>query len=178
MVSNDLVIRILKAREDRQNRHNQLLEIYQGTLLALTLNIPGQFKSTPDALTAFRAGLEAIDSLISSRRVNVLKHESSITDDGPQACWIVDTPPFKLKEWMMEIEETHLLGRLFDLDVIVKSGETLHRDGLGKSGRTCLICEEPAHACSRSKKHSIEELTDTISEMVGGFLEVRDYEKS
>ncbi len=178
MVLNDQVIRILKAREEREIKHRQLLEIYQGTLLALTLNIPGQNKTTPDALVAYEAGIRAVDKLFSSRRVNVLKYESSATDDGPHACWIVDTPSPKLKAWTMEIEENHLLGRLFDLDVLDTSGKTLHRDGMGKSQRKCLVCEEPAHACARSRRHDLIALSRAINNMVTRYLEEDDYEKS
>ncbi|GKT33827.1 Apo-citrate lyase phosphoribosyl-dephospho-CoA transferase like protein, partial [Aduncisulcus paluster] len=94
-----------------------------------------------------------------------------VTDDGPQACWIIDTPPLKLKEWMMEIEQGHKLGRLFDLDVQDAEGKTLHREHLGYELRKCLLCDNPAHACGRSRAHSLCELQEAIQEMVCEYVE-------
>lgn len=176
MVSSDLAARILKAREERHKRHEQLLEIYQGTLLSLTLNIPGRHKSPPEADVILQAGITAVSELFSSRRVNVLKHEALPTDDGPRACWIIDTPPHQVKRWMVDIEDSHMLGRLFDLDVMGCDGRTLHREGCGKPLRKCLVCDELAHACSRSRKHDIGALTEVIGGMVQAYLEVRDDE--
>ena len=174
-MSTENVIRILEARENRAARHKMLREIYPGTLLALTMNIPGQNKSTPSAQKAFETGLESIRSIFSSRRVNVLKHEAGITDDGPQACWIVDTPPSLLKEWMMKVEETHPLGRLFDLDVSDEKGHTIHRESVGRKYRTCLICDDSAHACARSQRHRIQELQQVIEKMINSYIEEEKY---
>ena len=174
-MSTECVIRILKAREERALRHKTLREIYPGTLLALTMNIPGHNKNTPIAQKAFNMGLESVRKLFSSRRVNILKHESRVTEDGPQACWIVDTPTSSLKKWVMEIEEIHPLGRLFDLDVQDTDGRTIHRESIGFETRRCLICEEAAHACARSRKHDLKELTQAVERLVNKYMEETDY---
>lgn len=166
MVSTEMVVRILKAREDRTKKHKQLKEIYQGTIISLTMNIPGQQKKTASSVKAFETGLDHMNKLLSSRRVNVLRHEASATDDGPEACWVIDTPSILLKEWSMEIEEKHPLGRLFDFDVLDENLCPIHREVIGRSKRLCLICGDEAHVCARSQKHSYETLHKKIDEMV------------
>ena len=60
------------------------------------------------------------------------------------------------------IEESSQLGRLFDIDIIDINFEKLSR----KSFRKCLICEEQAQECGRSRKHSVEELQNKVEEIL------------
>ena len=54
------------------------------------------------------------------------------------------------------------------MDVIDVNFEKLSR----KSFRKCLICEEQAQECGRSRKHSIEELQEKVEEILeNGLLE-------
>ena len=48
------------------------------------------------------------------------------------------------------------------MDVIDINFEKLSR----KSFRKCLICEEQAQECGRSRKHSIEELQNKVEEIL------------
>lgn len=121
-------------------------------------------------MKAFKSGLDLMNKQLSSRRVNVLRHEASVTDDGPEACWVIDTPSILLKEWAMEIEENHPLGRLFDFDVLDDNLCPIHREGIGLSQRTCLICKEPAHTCARNQTHTYEDLHKKIDEMVTSYF--------
>ena len=50
----------------------------------------------------------------------------------------------------------------FDIDVIDINFEKLSR----KSFRKCLICEEQAQECGRSRKHSVEELQNRVKEIL------------
>ncbi|MEK1374296.1 hypothetical protein HC007_07995 [Limosilactobacillus fermentum] len=52
-----------------------------------------------------------------------------------------------VKEGTVAFEETTPYNRLFDLDVLIKEGETAHslsRGELNLPVRTCLICGRPA----------------------------------
>lgn len=171
MVSTERALKILKARENRSRKYKQFHEIYQGTILALTMNIPGAHKKTRSALRAFDEGLQSMNKLLSSRRVNVLKHETSITDDGPEACWVIDTPPTSLKAWAVQMEEVHPLGRLFDFDVLNENLRPIHRESSGGQARPCFVCDEPAHMCARSQKHEYKALHKKIDSMVDAYFE-------
>ena len=61
-----------------------------------------------------------------------------------------------------EIEETHPIGRLFDIDVIDTDGQKLSRP----SYRKCIICGCQAQECARTRKHTVEEMQAKIEEML------------
>ena len=63
------------------------------------------------------------------------------------------------------IEETHPVGRLFDLDVIDINGQKLSRP----SFRKCIICGCQAQECARTRKHSVNEMQSKIEEMLMEF---------
>jgi len=62
----------------------------------------------------------------------------------------------KIKETMTAIEESHLLGRLFNIDVVDATGSALSRSSLGLSPRACLICGDSAKTCMENRSHSTE----------------------
>ena len=60
------------------------------------------------------------------------------------------------------------------MDVIDVNFEKLSR----KSFRKCLICEEQAQECGRSRKHSIEELQEKVEEVLkNGLLQINKSKK-
>ena len=67
-----------------------------------------------------------------------------------------------VKEKMTALEESRPLGRLFDIDILDANGEKLSRP----IPRRCLICDEQAQVCARSRRHSVEELMAKIEEML------------
>ena len=68
----------------------------------------------------------------------------------------------KIKKLMTTMEETHILGRLFDIDVLDANGQKLSRD----MPRRCLLCDKQAQICARSRRHSVSELTAKIAAML------------
>ena len=68
----------------------------------------------------------------------------------------------EIKERMAAIEDGGRLGRLYDIDVIRLDGQKVSREEFGLAPRTCLLCGQPAHACSRSRRHSVAELVEEI----------------
>ena len=68
----------------------------------------------------------------------------------------------KLKNLTTEIEETHPIGRLFDMDVIDTDGQKLSRP----SYRKCIICGCQAQECARTRNHTVEEMQAKIEEML------------
>ncbi|MEY8292793.1 citrate lyase holo-[acyl-carrier protein] synthase [Carnobacteriaceae bacterium 52-44] len=57
---------------------------------------------------------------------------------------------------MVNIEENHPLGRLFDLDVLMldqnNEVQGKSRTKLGLPVRRCFLCERPAKDCGRSRR--------------------------
>lgn len=77
--------------------------------------------------------------------------------------------PMELKRTLIAIEEGTVYGRLMDLDVIqVKDNQVtpISRTQLGLSPRKCYICSAIAKECSRSRKHSVEDMQKAIADIL------------
>ena len=83
------------------------------------------------------------------------------------------TKPFSLPERltrrslkrMCRIEESHFLGRIFDIDVYDGEGGQVSRSSLNLAERKCLLCGNDARICARSRVHSADELNEKIAAM-------------
>jgi len=80
--------------------------------------------------------------------------------------WCVAHPAAEIKAHCADLEQTHPLGRLWDLDVICPQHGHVGRQSLGANLRRCLICDEPAHACSRSRNHPAEQVVSRVEKMI------------
>ena len=81
---------------------------------------------------------------------------------------LVKGNPIELKKAMIELEDGTKLGRLFDIDVINSKGNKISRLELGMAPRKCIVCDEIAHVCSRSRAHSVEEMLEYINKVIKG----------
>lgn len=156
---------VLDQREARVSRIEQLKNEYPNhAILSLKLNIPGPIKNNHLIQTIFNRALESLSDfkvLFSEINTNL--------KTGPEAFMVFEMSHSDLKQALIKIEENHPLGRLFDMDVV-----GVNRKGLGYSARKCLICDEPAVDCGRSRKHTVDELLDDIEELVKKVYNGRD----
>ncbi len=145
---------ILDAREKRAQRQKELINKYNKPLLCFTMNIPGPIKLDRDISIGFFVGCRLLqDSL---RGTHLLHREIHRRNTGCEAYYVVDMPADKLKELATEIENTELIGRLFDMDVLDTDGNKLSRE----IRRKCLLCDNDAVVCAGRRTHPLEELTD------------------
>ena len=160
---------MLKAREERVERHHELILRYGMPLVSFTVNMPGKYKKTPASKTIFHAGYqELMDRLLENGTAPVYCETCSHVT-GYEA-YIAATPDeIPLKELVLCIEQEHPLGRLFDFDVIGRNGIAVSRRVLDHPGRSCLICGKDAHACARSRAHPVEELLAEIDIIVEAY---------
>lgn len=79
--------------------------------------------------------------------------------------------PMNLKKITVSIEEKNELGRLFDFDVLNTKGENISRIQIGLQERKCLLCNENAKGCGRSRKHSIDDLLNKVNQIIKNFNE-------
>ena len=94
----------------------------------------------------------------------------NVSAAGPEAFLNVNADAFAVKKVTVFIEENHELGRLFDFDVFTKTGEQISRTELDFPERKCLLCNNNAKVCGRSRRHSTEELLNKIYELIDEFL--------
>ena len=144
---------ILDAREARWLRRLELCR--RGTLLTLTMNVPGPDKNPARWNNAHRT-ITAI--LTDDLRGHLLHFEERETPAGAESCFVTDLPADGLKQYAVDMEETHPIGRLLDLDVMDREGTPVGRETLGLPPRLCLCCDREGRECARERRHSLAQL--------------------
>ncbi|PPQ48774.1 citrate lyase holo-[acyl-carrier protein] synthase [Paenibacillus peoriae] len=160
---------MLQARENRADRQRQLISRYAVALISMTINIPGPQKSTPTSTYVFHEGYRILMSQLAVNQVTPLHSEAYDLLTGPEAYVAVQADARILKKLVIAIEDGHPLGRLLDLDVIGPNGRAISRDELGLGKRKCLMCEQAAHGCGRSRAHALPELLEAIKALVDSY---------
>lgn len=147
---------ILDAREYRVQKQKELLAQFQKPLLCFTMNIPGPTKWNRNVAIGFYLGCWFLEDALKGQRLLHKEITTGIT--GGEGYYVVDMPAKDLKKIAMDIEEVDPVGRLFDMDVLTPEGAKISRQELGQSPRRCLLCDNEAVICARSRAHSLEEL--------------------
>ena len=153
---------MMHCREQRAKFQNSFLESYHSPVISFCMNIPGPIKTNSYIRQAFEQGYHAI-------KMTLLKHHIFIQNEilihnftGDEYILSVDANASEIKKWMCDIEDTHPLGRIFDIDVIDTDGTKLSRD----SFRKCILCDCQAQECARSRRHSVDEMFQAITELI------------
>jgi holo-ACP synthase len=157
---------VLACRERRAARQLAAVDWFQRPVVGFTLVVPGPRKAFPATRVLLEAGLVALDALLAARGWPVLMGEHRFLPTGPEALRVVDAGGPELKRALAALEDRHPLGRLWDLDVHCPGGAGLSRQDLGLPPRRCLLCGQPAHACSRSRAHPLPDLLAEIEARV------------
>lgn len=161
---------MLDAREKRAWQQQEILSEYNMTLISFTLNIPGSIKYFSLAEKTFEEGKNLILNHLRRYNVNIKYSKDDRRKTGHEAFYAVECEASYIKRIMVEIENSCLLGRIFDIDVLSSKCEKISREDIGEEGRSCLMCGEFAHACSRSKTHSKEELIKKAVEIMQDYF--------
>ena len=153
---------ILLSREKRVAIQNEMIKKYSLPIISFTMNIPGPIKTNNEIKKTFYIGKKLILEKLKENNIEILEVQELNENTGNELFLSVNSLAEKIKDITVTIEESSELGRLFDIDVIDVNFEKLSR----KSFRKCLICEEQAQECGRSRKHSVKELQDKIEEIL------------
>lgn len=169
---------LLASRDARHATQQKLLAEHSGkTLVCLTVVMPGSVKRNQQSLTAAHAAVEAIREAFRLNDMSDAEREAVLTErdlnTGYEAYLITPLPLLEAKRIAVTIEDTHPLGRLFDIDVINSDGVPVSRDAIGEKPRRCLVCEHEARYCMRMRWHTQEEIWAKINEMVDSYVEAR-----
>ena len=163
------LLEILDARENRVQKQQELLQKYGKTLICFTMNIPGPIKVSPKIDAAFRYGNSLIQSFFT-----VLYQEDTSANTGFERFYVVKEDPTYVKGECVDIEDRMSpapWGRLYDMDVLTPDGKKLSREGLGLPSRKCLICDQDAAICGRSRAHSVVALQKAVDRLLEGCIE-------
>ena len=174
---------LLDERERRWNTRLSLAGLYNCPVLSLTLNIPGPDKNLPGADAALGQLRAALCAAVEAAG-GVVADECRLSGpDGPAWIAAVRMDAMALKELAVAVEETHVLGRLADADVLTAQGQPVNREHLaaaaaadaatrnggavqGHAPRRCFLCARPASLCRREGRHSLEDLLAEVRRML------------
>ena len=176
---------LLASRDARHAMQQKLMADHSGkTLVCLTVVMPGSVKRNQQSLTVARAAVKAMrkaynisDDLLPETELltNELKAETGEClverdlNTGYEAYLITPLPLLEAKRVAVDIEDTHPLGRLFDIDVIDAQGIPVSRDRVGGQPRRCLVCDHEARYCMRMRWHTQEEIWARIKQMTDDY---------
>ena len=172
---------LLQSRDIRSARQSDWVKDNPGlVLVCLTVILPGPVKRDHRSLKVAQAGVAAIREAL-----HPVKEECFDLETGFEAFFLVPGDPLECKLKCCGIEDGHPLGRLMDIDVLEPSGRSavpvmdidvmepsrqfavpVGRDRIGRPGRLCLLCGQPARECMRARTHSLEELQRRIDRIV------------
>ena len=105
---------LLESRDRRAAHQRSLLEAHPGrVLLCLTVQLPGSVKRNETSLAIADAGVKAV------RQAFAPEHEElKDLETGFEGYFLLSGDPLEVKRRACEIEDSHPLGRLMDIDVL------------------------------------------------------------
>ena len=146
---------LLEGRENRANLQQQCLEQYGETILSLTLLAVGGVKKNVLLDFVFAKALGNLTALFDKLGVQPTAQFIRSLETGHEALFVLPIEANLLKQGTMQLEDSSPLARLWDIDVIDHNGNLLSRADFDFPPRPCLVCDDNAKSCARSRKHSI-----------------------
>lgn len=165
MSDEKLIMEILQSREDRRYKQLELLENYESSLISFTLNAPGIMKDNEMYREIHKKGIREIVKILNEKNIPIIYFEEINKSTGSEGYLVVDFDPLQVKRLLIELEEEHPIGRIFDIDVFDKHHNQISRSDLDLSPRRCLLCSKDARVCVKEKNHSYEELYNKIESL-------------
>jgi holo-ACP synthase / triphosphoribosyl-dephospho-CoA synthase len=157
---------LLDAREMRLRYIHELIKSSGRPVVVIKSNTPGSNKNTKDAYVLVRLFLLEL-----KKHIEVASSVMLDCKDGPYALLSIQvTDLISTKKMLVDIEETHELGRLIDLDLYMDATYSISRVNLSLTSRRCFMCEEDARICSRNQTHETYELLEFIHQKVIHYL--------
>lgn len=164
---------ILLERERRIEYQEKLVKQYKMPILVIRVNYPGINKDNSLSQEITKIMEKEICERLSS---SIHYKKKSTTAEGPLVTLCINMEASDIKAVTLNLEHNHLLGRCVDLDVYDDTGRSISRQDFGHAMRKCYICEDVAHNCVRSKKHSFDEVEGFIKNKFEEYME-KTYEK-
>lgn len=163
---------VLNQKEERVACQRRLLS-QKGCLICFTMNIAGAIKTCPLFSKAFGEGEQRITEQLEWHHIPVILREKRFTPAGEELYLLVGGPAHKVKQLMVQVEDSFPMGRLYDIDVLTAANCKSSREELGQPPRRCLICGEKAALCARSQRHTVQQLQEKTVELICNYFNSR-----
>lgn len=159
---------VLAFREEKAMIQNRMRDSAQaGVIVSLGMNIPGPVKSGSSIRRAFDEGCRLLEEAILGTGGRLLQKELLEGRAGYAAVYLTaGAGAEELKHRTVFLEETHRIGRLWDIDVAYEDGTAVLRQAIGAEKRKCFLCGRDAKECGRSREHSVSELQQKVRELL------------
>ncbi len=158
------LLQMLAARENRAERQKKIIAQYGKPIVSFSMNIPGPVKDSMLIRRGFTAGCEALDAAFANSKVLFREIYPAVT--GWEALYALDLEPSQVKAITTAIEDSHGLGRLFDMDVIGADYQKLDREIVGGGSRDCIVCGAAGRGCASRRLHSVEALQGAVNRIL------------
>ena len=160
---------LLASRDRRVEMQHLLREKHPNlTLVCLTVIMPGNVKRNLSSLIVSQA---AINALLGSLEGNIVDVVTRDLPTGYEAYVVTSLSQSEAKLIACNIEDTHELGRLMDIDVLDANGVPVKREMVGSQPRKCLMCDNEARYCMRNRTHTPQELNEKIQKMIDDYVQ-------
>lgn len=148
----------LKAREKRILKVKSFFKDNPNkSLILIKANMPSFLINTPINYYLIKIFLNI---LLNHLQIAEVIHFDS--DDGPYFFVILNNQDTEIKKQLINIENTHELGRLIDLDYFIDGNSSISRSKFNYPPRKCFLCDKDAFICIREQNHSKEEISNFI----------------
>ncbi|WP_245581279.1 citrate lyase holo-[acyl-carrier protein] synthase [Propionicicella superfundia] len=160
------VEQIVAARDRRKTARRRMIADHGLPVVCLTLVSPGPVKWWSWTERVFGVAEAELRRAFGDRGWMVREWEDQRPTTGPEAQIAVNASPWEIKRVLLKLEDTHLLGRLWDMDVITTDGLVLDRAKIGIRPRRCLVCTTDADTCTRTDAHPDDALLKAVDQIL------------
>lgn len=161
--------KLLASRDRRVEMQQKLREKHPNmTLVCLTVIMPGNVKRNLSSLIVSQAAINALTNCFEGKMVDFITRDLAT---GFEAYLVTNLSQHEAKLIACEIEDTHELGRLMDIDVLDADGIPMKREVVGSLPRKCLMCDNEARYCMRNRSHTPQELNAKIQQLVDIYVQ-------
>jgi len=156
--------KLLDVREKKSKKILFFARSLPSNLISISLNLPGEIRDNAFFRYLLRTAKEETLKLLKNNNLSLICSYYSFNgqENYILLCLEPNLDPVILKKETIKLENTHVLGRIFDLDVIDKSGNKIERN----QKRTCIVCGKNAIVCRRENRHQISELRTKIESIL------------
>ncbi|WP_308554778.1 citrate lyase holo-[acyl-carrier protein] synthase [uncultured Lactobacillus sp.] len=161
------IAQVLDSKDRRVALQQKIFAKYPDQILVdVNLNIPGPIKNNHYLEKLFNYGIKGLEQSWTELGYSYKLVAYLDEDTGCENFYILNLPIKVVKQTTIKFEDQTELGRLFDADVLVKDkNAAISRRDLGEEPRKCFICNRPAKECARSRRHSVSEMQNYISNL-------------
>ncbi len=162
------VEQILKSREERALLQSTLISDFGYPVVSFTMNIAGETKNSPLIRRAFYEGISALCDALGKN--NIMCENTKTAPTGCEFVAAVKMDAHKIKKTCVNIEESHPIGRLFDMDVIDTDGTHMER----QTPRGCIVCGKEGRSCAARRVHTAKTVYNVSRKLMKDYFLKKD----